>query len=388
MKFFAFHLMPYRSLDLSYPDSYRSVWVTFPNTYFDPQEGHRLYSDYLDELEYADACGFDGVGVNEHHQNAYGIMPSPAIIAGALSRRMKGKIAILGRALPLLNNPLVVAEEFAMLDQITKGQLIAGFVRGQGAEYHSTGANPVESLERFREAHDLILQAWTQPGPSRYEGKYYDFSYVNTWPRPYQQPHPPVWIPSQGSTETIEWAAAPERRYTYLQTYSPYATLRRFLGKYRETAQRYGYEPSDDQLGWMAPTYVAETDQQAYDEAKPHIEAFINKFLRLPVELVRPPGHMSLASYRMVLAAKSAQMQTPTIDSVIESGAFVIGSVETVRRRLLEANRDLHLGNFLALIQFGTLPHDLTKKNIETFATKVIPWLRERIPDHAAATPI
>ena len=73
---------------------------------------------------------------------------------------------MLGRALPLLNNPLAVAEEFAMLDNITGGRLVAGFVRGIGAEYHSWGANPAESHDRFHEAHDLILQAWTQPGPS------------------------------------------------------------------------------------------------------------------------------------------------------------------------------------------------------------------------------
>jgi alkanesulfonate monooxygenase SsuD/methylene tetrahydromethanopterin reductase-like flavin-dependent oxidoreductase (luciferase family) len=378
MRFFCFHLMPYRYLDLNFPSTYTSVWTTFPNTYFDPARGYELYNDYLDELEYADQCGFDGLGVNEHHQNAYGLMPQPGIIAGALARRTKGEIAILGRALPLVNNPLVVAEEYAMIDQITKGRLIAGFVRGQGAEYHSSGSNPAQSLERFREAHDLIMQAWTQPGPTRFEGKYYEFEYVNTWPRPYRQPHPPVWIPSQGSTETIEWAAHPDRRYTYLQTYSPYATLRRFLGKYRDAAIGYGYEPRNQQLGWMAPTYVARTDQEAYDEAKPHVEAFINKFMRLPPEMVRPPGHMSLASHRMVLAAKSVQMQTPTIDSVIESGAFMIGSVETVRRRLIAAHEELHLGTFLALPQFGTLPHDLTLKNIETFAREVIPYVRER----------
>src|ERR1700691_4888415 len=149
MKFFCFHLMPYADLDLNYTEKYPSAWVTLPNSYYDPAKGHALYNRYLDELEYADQLGFDGVGVNEHHQNAYGLMPIPAVIAGALSRRVKGKIAVLGRALPLLNNPLVVAEEFAMLDQITGGRLIAGFVRGIGAEYHSWGINPSESHARF-----------------------------------------------------------------------------------------------------------------------------------------------------------------------------------------------------------------------------------------------
>src|SRR3989304_5840299 len=146
MKFFAFHLMPYAALDPDYDKKHNSAWVTLPNTYYDPKIGHQLYNRYLDELEFADAMGFDGVCVNEHHQNAYGLMPIPGVMAGALARRTaKGKIAVLGRALPLLNNPLVVAAEFAMLDNITAGRLVAGFVRGIGAGYHSSGVNPAES---------------------------------------------------------------------------------------------------------------------------------------------------------------------------------------------------------------------------------------------------
>ncbi|HYC12648.1 MAG TPA: LLM class flavin-dependent oxidoreductase, partial [Stellaceae bacterium] len=203
MKFYLFHLMPYADLDLGYSEKYNSAWVTLPNSYFDPLRGHELYNRYLDELEYADALGFDGIGVNEHHQNAYGLMPIPGVMAGILARNTKrAKIAVLGRALPLLNNPLVVAEEYAMLDNISGGRLIAGFVRGIGAEYHSSGTNPAESHDRFHEAHDLILRAWTETGPFEFEGKYYHFNYVNTWPRPFQQPHPPIWIPSQGSRET------------------------------------------------------------------------------------------------------------------------------------------------------------------------------------------
>ena len=107
MKFFAFHLMPYAALDPDYDKKHNSAWVTLPNTYYDPKIGHQLYKRYLDELEFADAMGFDGVCVNEHHQNAYGLMPIPGVMAGALARRTaKGKIAVLGRALPLLHRLL------------------------------------------------------------------------------------------------------------------------------------------------------------------------------------------------------------------------------------------------------------------------------------------
>ena len=144
-----------------------SAWVTFSNRHYDPQKGAELYHDYLDQMEFADQLGFDGVCLNEHHQTAYGMMPIPGVLAGALARSVKrAKLAILGRALPLLNNPLTVAEEYAILDNLTRGRLIAGFVRGIGAEYHAMGINPAYSQERFAEAHDLIVRAWTEPGRS------------------------------------------------------------------------------------------------------------------------------------------------------------------------------------------------------------------------------
>ena len=126
-----------------------------------------------------------------------------------------------------MNNPLVIAEEYAMLDNLTRGRFIAGFVRGIGAEYHAMGINPALSQERFAEAHDLIIRAWTEPGPFQYVGKHYQFNYVNPWPRPYQTPHPPIWIPSQGSSSTIKWAA--QMRYTYAQTLAPIAVVAQIL---------------------------------------------------------------------------------------------------------------------------------------------------------------
>jgi alkanesulfonate monooxygenase SsuD/methylene tetrahydromethanopterin reductase-like flavin-dependent oxidoreductase (luciferase family) len=253
-------------------DSYRTVWVVLPNSYYDPRKGHALYNRYLDELELCAELGFDGVCVNEHHQNAYGLMPSPVVMASALARRTRDcRIAILGNAFCLREHPLTLAEEHAMLDVMTGGRLISGFVRGVGSEYFSFGTNPVHSLERHQEAHDLVVRAWTEPGPFAFEGKHYHCEYVNLWPRPYQQPHPPIWCPSMGSVETLKWAAHPDRKYVYLQAYSPVDAVARYLNLYRELAQRrYGYEASSDRIGWSTPVYVAQTDAQAVDEARAH----------------------------------------------------------------------------------------------------------------------
>jgi alkanesulfonate monooxygenase SsuD/methylene tetrahydromethanopterin reductase-like flavin-dependent oxidoreductase (luciferase family) len=380
MEFHMIHLMPFADLDLDYDKKHNSAWVTLPNSYYDPAKGAKLYNRYIDELVYADELGFDGVCCNEHHQNAYGLMPIPGVIAGALVRETKRcKVAVLGRALPLLTYPLAVAEEYAMLDNISNGRLIAGFVRGIGAEYHSTGVNPAESHDRFHEAHDLILQAWTKPGPSVYEGKYYHFDYVNTWPRCVQQPHPPIWIPSQGSRETIEWAAHPTRKYTYLQTFSPIAQLKRFMGLYAQQCETYGYQVQPQQLGWATPIYVGDTDEAAVREARPHIEAFYNKFLRMPIEMLLPPGYLSLASLASVgdkARAAAARPNALTAEYVIEQGMFICGSADTVAQQLEHHQKEVGYGKVIAMMQFGTLPHDLTKRSMELFARKVMPRLK------------
>jgi alkanesulfonate monooxygenase SsuD/methylene tetrahydromethanopterin reductase-like flavin-dependent oxidoreductase (luciferase family) len=180
------------------------------------------------------------------------------------------------------------------------------------------------------------------------------------------------------------WAAAAERKYTYLQTYSPVAAVKKFLDMYRDEAQKAGYTASSEQLGWMTPVFVGDTDESARAEAKPHIESFSNKFLRMKPEMVRPPGYLSLASSQAVMEAKASQSGESSIDTLIERGQFICGSAETVRQRLAEYEKLLGLGNFLALVQFGTLPHDLTMRNIERIAKEVIPHFRTRVPEPLA----
>jgi alkanesulfonate monooxygenase SsuD/methylene tetrahydromethanopterin reductase-like flavin-dependent oxidoreductase (luciferase family) len=379
MQVLNFHLMPYPPLPDSVYAAHDSAWVTLPNSHFDPATAHATYNRYLDELELCAELGFDGVAVNEHHQTPYGMMPSPIVMAGALARRTRGcRIAILGSAFCLRDHPLTLAEEHAMLDNITGGRIITGFVRGVGAEYYSFGVNPVLSHERHIEAHDLVIQAWTRPSPFAFEGKHYRFEYVNIWPRPFQQPHPPIWCPSQGSAETIEWAADPRRKYLYMQNFNPFSAAVRYLNYYREVAQtRYGYEASSAQLGWAGPCYVAESDRQAMDEAREPIEFLFNKILRMPPGMFFPPGYTSVDSMRRVVAGKKSIMGAQrTVENLAEQGVILIGSPDTVRKRIIECHRTLGFGTFMTLLQFGSLSARLTEKNIRLFAAEVLPALQ------------
>lgn len=379
MKFTSFHLMPYRPLDQKKAVEHRSSWVVLPNSMYDPKLGADEYEAYIDHLAYGEELGFDAIAVNEHHQTAYGMMPAPNLIAAALIQRTKRvQIAIIGRALPLVNNPVNIAEEFAMLDNMSRGRIIAGFVRGIGSEYHSTGVNPTFSQERFHEAHDLILQAWTQPGPTEFEGDHYNHKYVNIWPRPYQDPHPPIWIPSQGSSETIKWASDPTHKYPFLVTFSPEESVIRYLNMYRDAARQHGYEASGKQLGWAMPVYVADTDERAVEEATAGAESLFNVYLPQPLEMLLPPGYMSIESFTRTLKMRKGLFNPRghTMRSLMESGTVVVGSPQTVRDRINRMRDATGLDKIITMLQFGTMPEVLARRSMEMFASEVMPDFR------------
>ncbi|MDR0358778.1 MAG: LLM class flavin-dependent oxidoreductase [bacterium] len=391
MEFYSFHLMPWPHVPPDFDDTakYPSAWVTLSNEVYDPERGHELYNRYLDELELAEQLGFDGVGINEHHQNTYGTMPAPNVIAGMLARRTsRVKIAILGNGIPLRDHPLRVAEEVAMLDVVTGGRIVSGMVRGIGCEYLSTGVNPTHSRERFLEAHDLIVRAWTETGPFSFEGKHYRVRYVNVWPRPLQKPHPPIWIPGFGSTETVEWCAHPDRKYPYMAVYMPDHLIKRFFDQYRSDAERFGYTASPGQLGHASPIYVAETDEQARKEAAPHIEWLYHDGLRMPLQYLFPPGYVTHKSMMGILGfAHELDWASMSFDELNEKGFCIVGSAETVRQRLSHYAKELGQGIVLALLQFGPMPHWQTVKNMELFATNVMAPLREEFKDVGTPTP-
>ena len=106
MKLLWFHLMPYTELPDDFREKNPSVWVDIDSSLFDPRRAHHMYNDFMDELEFASQCGFDGVCVNEHHSNGYGLMPSPNLIASTLARRTRDTaICVMGNSLALYQPP-------------------------------------------------------------------------------------------------------------------------------------------------------------------------------------------------------------------------------------------------------------------------------------------
>jgi len=375
-QYYFFQLMSWPYLPPEFEREHDSAWVWVPNQLYDPQKGHQLYTEYINTLAYAETLGFDGVCVNEHHQTAYGLMPSPNLIAAALTQRTsRCRIAVIGNALPLYNHPLRVAEEFAMLDVMSNGRLQAGMVVGGGPEYFTYQVDPTEARERFREALDLIIKAWTTPGPFEWHSRHYYYRYVNPWPLPIQKPYPPVWIPGAGSLETIELVA--QNRFAYMGIpYFHFDVFKEVFGRFREACQRHGYEARPEQMGWGIPIYVAETDRQAREEFEPAIRYFQRNLLK-NISMA-PPGYTSAKSAMAIMRNRKQFLSEQESWDDIEKGVFaIVGSPAKVRQMLEQYQKQLGAGVVLTGCQMGNLSHEMTRKSMELLAREVLPHVKD-----------
>jgi alkanesulfonate monooxygenase SsuD/methylene tetrahydromethanopterin reductase-like flavin-dependent oxidoreductase (luciferase family) len=385
LKFIFFHLMPYRDLPADFPQRFDSVWVTPPNDELcDPHKVSQYYNEYLDQLELADRVGFDALGVNEHHQNAYGMMSSPNLMASALARRTSQSTAIcvMGNTLALYQPALRVAEEFAMLDCLSGGRLIAGFPVGTSMDVnHCYGITPSETRPRYYEAHDLITKAWKRPGPFPYNGRFNKLRNVNPWPKPIQKPMPPVWLGGNGSVETYEMALQNDYVYSWTSFFG-FQAGKKFMIDFWDTQEKMGLEFNPYQGGYCQIVLVADTDVEARRLYEPHVKYFFENGQRVPHHLRSTPGYRTRRSAEFAIksgtmsAVANQASSARDWDSMVENGLIIAGSPDTVAERVASASRDLKIGNFLAILHVGNMPDELTRHNITMFGEKVIPKVR------------
>ena len=261
MKFSIFNGMPYGRTCIP-----GNRWPV-PNRYFEPDQARRAVANCLDEVEMEDELGFDWIACAEHHYSPFNLAPNVTVLASALTQKVKrAKIAILGALIPLTGNPVRIAEEYAMIDNLSGGRLIAGLLRGAPYEYLVYNVNPAESRTRFEEAWDLIVRAWTDRMPFGWEGRHYHYRNVSIWPRPLQQPTPPIYV-SGSSKESGEFAARKKVGLGLAFTNRPLAA--EAAQHYRARCADHGWEPSAEQIVYQLPIYVGETDEAAFETVRP-----------------------------------------------------------------------------------------------------------------------
>lgn len=268
------------------------------NELFDREKAADDYNYYLDEACYAEELGFDAVALNEHHGNPFcmgGVMNVEASILARITKKVK--IVLIGNPLPVIKHPLRMAEELAEIDLISRGRLVTGWVRGAGSEQFFNNANPAYNREYFNEAHDFIIQAWTKPGPWRYEGKHFHYRHVNPWALPYQKPHPPIWVPGVLSPETVKWCA--EHRYPYIGLGTAIGPSCDLWDLYADEAARQGYQAGPENFGYLIPTFVAETEEKAQELGKGFVYGGGQNAFSRP-EFTLPPGYNSKGAVRML----------------------------------------------------------------------------------------
>ncbi len=349
--------------------------LAFPNTYFDPQKAHTLYNQYHEQYACADEVGFDGIMTNEHHSTYWNMKPSANLDAAVISKvTTRVKIAILGNIIPI-NDPIRMAEELAMLDCYSGGRLISGFVRGGATETLMAGLAPTENRERFEEAHDLIIKCWTTPGPFRYEGKYYHYRMVNPWVLPMQKPHPPIWFPGGSSPESVMWAA--RHGYTYINLGALIDLTTELKQMYINTAQEVGFKPGPEHFGYQLRAVVADTDKKAQEIGRHFMWTQAHR-MRGPREHNDPPGYQSReASVMMRRRPVGAGGQTMTYERLQELNTIIVGSPETVTRKLTTTLQQLSPGYLILIGSDGTIPHKDVMHSIALLGQEVIPALHE-----------
>ena len=387
MKVNVIQQVPYRYFGEGFEHQYESV-VTTPYSLVDPQRVHEAYREALDELMHAARMGFDGLAVTEHAQSAYDMAPNPDILAAAVAyatevEALKVAIFPLGRSLGKAREPLRVGEEYAMIDCITNGRLIAGFPVGLAYDANiNNGVAPVEQRARFEENLKLVTRAWTAPEPFPWNGKFHQYPIVNMWPRPIQQP-PPVWMTGIGTPKSMLNAIDRGYGYNYFGWFGYKNLGPKVFSAFWKAAEQAGHEPNPYRVGFLQAIVVAESDAQAKELYAESTEYFFRKALgSIPIERMAMPGWIEPAGLEALFRDPGdfgvfPMLKTITYDQAVEAGCLIAGGPKTVTEQLMEFLRECRVGNLHAMLQFGSMSHSLAKRNIELFAKDVLPTLRQ-----------
>jgi alkanesulfonate monooxygenase SsuD/methylene tetrahydromethanopterin reductase-like flavin-dependent oxidoreductase (luciferase family) len=386
MKVSLFEQVPYRFIPDGFEQHHSSV-VTPPYDVVDPGRMQESLRSAYAELMHAARSGFDGIGVTEHSQSSYDISPNPNLLASAVAHATQAEgldvaITVLGRSLGKTREPLKIAEEYALLDCVSGGRLIAGFPVGLSYDANQNAALPaIETRERYREHRELILRAWAERRPFPWNGRFEKYGQVNIWPRPIQQPHPPIWIPGTGSPGTLRDILRNDYAFVYLSWDGPKLTGREVFDRYWELAEEQGRDRNPYRLAFLQVVAVAETDERAEREYGRHLEAHYRSGIgAIPLVSLAVPGYAEPAAIEAMLRGTGhgmlARMRTATYREIVESQVAIVGSPATVADQIAEFVREFRIGNLLVMLQNGSMPRDLTEKNISLFAEEVLPRLR------------
>jgi alkanesulfonate monooxygenase SsuD/methylene tetrahydromethanopterin reductase-like flavin-dependent oxidoreductase (luciferase family) len=377
--------------EMAYPfippdETIESARVTLPNRYYDPEAGSEMYHKFFDIYRAADELGLD-IMLNEHHSTATCLDVAVPLSAAIVARETHhARILPLGNPIANRPDPIRVAEEMAMIDVLSRGRLQCGFVRGVPMEVSPQNVTPIDMYDRFWEAADLIIKAWTtHDGPFNWEGEHFQARQVNIWPRPHQQPHPAVWVPTQ-SVSTGEQVALRGHNLATILTGTEGAA--KIFGAFRKWAVDAGLpEPGPERVGYSGLMFVGENEREARAGGQA-LQWYLQHNKTAP-QFMDVPGYLDAGIRARILAkqARGEEPQSPIahlinapVEELIELGMFFVGTPDQVVEQVKAFDGAVGgCDNLLMMMHVGTMSFDTTYRSLKLCAEEVLPRLRREL---------
>ena len=372
-----------------------SVRASLPNRYCDPRLAADLFEEVLDEFQLCDEVGLNVVAI-EHHAGINSLFGANPLILGILARQTRrARILSLGTLISLRPDPVRIAEEYATADVISRGRLEIGYVKSGGSEMASNNANPVNNIERYWEAIDLIKKALSHhDGPFSWEGKHFTHRHVNIWPRPWQQPHPRMW----SATGDPDTAAEVGRRglVHVLVLRGPDGTKRAYAAHRRARAEAGLPKVTTDNFAYAAFVYVGDTDEEGLRVGSKLLwflhtslksASQYSKFLpgNAPPEaapqIYRTTPRPGAGTGVMSAGQNAARLTSISAEQAMAQGILFAGNPDSVYKQVTEFYDKVGGFGHLSLVgRSGFMTHAESEKSIRLFSKEVLPRLREIKP--------
>ena len=338
----------------------------------DGQDVPSRYRDTIAQIVEADRLGFDLAWLAEmHFVREFSVLPSPLVVAAAAAAQTTRIRLGTGVALIPLVQPIRAAEDAATLDIISGGRLEYGIGRGSIAEhFNGFGVAIGERAARFDEAIEVILQAWSDE-PVNFHGRFFDYDNVKVVPKPVQRPRPPIRL-AANSDESFERAIAEGWPVFASPITAFHEDLDRRYAQYWEgRTAREGKRPPAKEVGLALPVHVAETSEQARDEARASVASYMNVIastgLRTLVSRGGDPNNLP----------PLMQRNRPSNLERLLDEVCVIGSVREVTEKLAALRDRYGVGHFLTWCNTGgMIPHDQVVRSMTLIMERVAPALR------------
>ncbi len=375
MRFSYTHHMPYTGIKQAGQD-----WPV-ANNQFDPVKGSEMFNKYVEDKIYAEQTGFDWIGCNEHHMSPYGLMPNPNLVGAIVAHRTKtAGILQSGNILPLMN-PLRIAEEYAMLDIISGGRLVAGLMRGIPHEYIAYNASPSESYGRMGEATALILKCWTETEPFGWEGEFYQYRAVSIWPKPIQNPVP---ILMSATSPFSSELAAKHHAIAGILALTSMEDGRKHIENFKVNARKFGWEPTPLHINIGMNCCIAPT----YEEAKTILQAGQEYFFGVLGGGIRTAQKLVVQKTRYYHDQEVAKAQAQkfvnmrsgaggmSFDERVEAGLMICGTPEMAIDQITNAYKELGMGRLGMTIKVGNVADEHVTRTQDYLRDIVIPAVR------------